>query len=60
MRLRVGRRILDLQQSLNEALEIQRYQAQHDLLTGIFNHAKILNILEKNHTGPSDKIQTWA
>lgn len=47
VRLRVGRRISDLQQSLNEALEVQRYQAQHDLLTGIFNHAKILNILEK-------------
>lgn len=47
MRLRVGRRILDLQQSLKEALEVQRYQAQHDLLTGILNHAEILNILEK-------------
>ncbi len=47
MRLRVGKRILNLQQSLNEALEVQRYQAQHDPLTGIFNHAQILNILEK-------------
>ncbi|MDD3271790.1 MAG: diguanylate cyclase [Syntrophomonadaceae bacterium] len=46
VRLRVGRRILDLQQSLKEALEVQRYQAQHDLLTGILNHAEILNILE--------------
>ena len=47
VRLRVGKRILDLQQSLKEALEVQRYQAQHDLLTGILNHANILNILEK-------------
>jgi two-component system cell cycle response regulator len=47
VRLRVGKRILDLQQSLNEALEVQRYQAQHDLLTGILNHTEILNILEK-------------
>ncbi len=47
VRLRVGRRILDLQQSLNDALEVQRHQAQHDRLTGIFNHVEILNILEK-------------
>ena len=47
VRLRVGKRILDLQQSLKEALEVQRYQAQHDRLTGIFNHVEILNILEK-------------
>lgn len=47
VRLRVGKRILELQQSLNEALEVQRYQAQHDLLTGILNHTEILNILEK-------------
>ncbi len=47
VRLRAGRRILDLHQSLKEALEVQRYQAQHDQLTGIFNHVEILNILEK-------------
>jgi diguanylate cyclase (GGDEF)-like protein len=47
LRLRTGKRILDLQQSLKEALEVQRFQAQHDRLTGIFNHVEILNILEK-------------
>ncbi len=47
VRLRVGRRILDLQQSLKETLEVQSYQAQHDRLTKIFNHVEILNILEK-------------
>lgn len=47
MRLRTGKRILELQQSLKEALEVQRFQAQHDRLTGIFNHVEILNILEK-------------
>lgn len=47
VRLRVGKRILNLQHSLNEALKTQRYQAEHDLLTGIFNHSKILNTLEK-------------
>lgn len=47
VRLRVGSRILALQQSLQEALEKQSYQARHDPLTGILNHREILNILEK-------------
>lgn len=47
VRLRVGKRIIDLQQSLSNALNTLRYQAQHDLLTGIYNHTKILKILEK-------------
>ena len=47
VRLRTGRRILDLQQSLQEALEVQRYQAQHDPLTGILNHGEILKELER-------------
>ncbi len=50
VRLRAGRRILDLQQSLQEALEIQRYQAQHDPLTGILNHGEILKVLEQELT----------
>lgn len=47
VRLRVGRRILDLQQSLQEALEDQRFLAQHDPMTGILNHGEILKVLEK-------------
>ena len=47
VRLRIGRRILELQQSLQDALEIQRYQAQHDPLTGILNHGEILRVLEQ-------------
>ncbi len=47
VRLRTGRRILDLQQSLQETLEIKRYQAQHDPLTGILNHREILRVLEQ-------------
>ncbi|MDD3852837.1 MAG: diguanylate cyclase [Syntrophomonadaceae bacterium] len=47
VRLRIGARILELQQSLQEALELQRYQAQHDPLTGILNHGEILRILEQ-------------
>lgn len=47
MRLRTGRRILNLQQSLFEALEIQLYQARHDPLTCILNHGEILRVLEQ-------------
>ena len=47
MRLRVGRRILELQHSLQEALEGQRYQAQHDPLTGILNRGEIVKVLER-------------
>jgi len=47
VRLRVGKRIVSLQQSLREALEAQRYQAQHDPLTGLLNHGEILRILDQ-------------
>lgn len=47
MRLKVGKRILELQQSLQEALEKQRYMAQHDALTGILNRGEIIKVLEK-------------
>jgi len=47
VRLRVGKRIVSLQKSLQEALEVQRYQAQHDPLTGLLNHGEILRILDQ-------------
>lgn len=47
VRLRTGRRIVKLQQSLQEALEILSYQAQHDPLTGILNHGEILSMLDR-------------
>lgn len=47
VRLRVGKRIVSLQKSLQEALEIQSYQAQHDPLTGLLNHGEILRILDQ-------------
>jgi len=47
VRLRVGKRIVTLQKSLQEALELQRYQAQHDPLTGLLNHGEILRILDQ-------------
>ena len=45
VRLRAGRRILDLQQQLMEAREALRVQATHDALTGLFNRARVLEIL---------------
>ena len=46
-RLRSGRRILELQQQLIAAREAFRLQATHDLLTGPWNHAAILDILQR-------------
>jgi diguanylate cyclase (GGDEF)-like protein len=45
VRLRAGRRILDLQQQLMEAREALRVQATHDALTGLFNRGRVLEIL---------------
>ena len=45
VRLRAGRRILDLQQELLRAREELREQATHDALTGLHNRAAILDIL---------------
>jgi diguanylate cyclase (GGDEF)-like protein len=46
-RLRSGRRILELQQQLIAAREAFRLQATHDLLTSLWNHAAILDILRR-------------
>jgi two-component system, cell cycle response regulator len=45
VRLRAGRRILDLQQELMLAREALREQATHDALTGLWNRAAILETL---------------
>jgi two-component system, cell cycle response regulator len=45
VRLRAGRRILDLQEALLQAREALRIQATHDALTGLHNRASILEIL---------------
>lgn len=47
VRLRAGRRILDLQSELVEAREALRRQATHDGLTGVWNRTAILDILER-------------
>ena len=45
VRLRAGRRILDLQQQLMEAREALRVQATHDALTSLLNRGRVLEIL---------------
>jgi diguanylate cyclase (GGDEF)-like protein len=45
VRLRAGRRIIELQDELIAAREALREKAAHDPLTGLWNHEKILRIL---------------
>lgn len=47
MRLRAARRILDLQSTFVNARESLRTQATHDSLTGLPNHAGIIDILRR-------------
>jgi len=46
-RLAAGRRILELQSPLLETLNLCRFQATHDPLTGAWNHRAILEALER-------------
>ena len=46
-RLRVGERILQLQDDLLAAQEALRFQATHDALTGLKNRGEILEILQR-------------
>jgi two-component system cell cycle response regulator len=48
VRLRAGRRILDLQEELLQAREALREQATHDSLTGLLNRASILETLHND------------
>ena len=45
VRLRAGRRILDLQRQLMQAREELRVQATHDFLTGLLNRSRVFEIL---------------
>jgi two-component system cell cycle response regulator len=46
-RLRVGKRILQLQEELIQARESLRFQATHDALTGIWNRAASMDLLHR-------------
>jgi diguanylate cyclase (GGDEF)-like protein len=47
VRLRAGRRIIELQDELITAREALRAKATHDPLTGLWNHEEILRILDR-------------
>jgi two-component system cell cycle response regulator len=47
VRLRAGRRIIELQNELLAAREILHAKATHDSLTGLLNHEEIIDILDK-------------
>jgi two-component system, cell cycle response regulator len=49
-RLRVGQRILDLQDSLLAAQEELRFRASHDALTSVSNRGTILETLQREHS----------
>jgi two-component system cell cycle response regulator len=46
-RLRTGERILQLEDTLVEAREEMRFRATHDLLTGLWNRAVIMELLQR-------------
>ena len=48
MRLRGGRRIVDLQEQLITAREALRYQVEHDQLTGLPSRARMTMLLRTN------------
>jgi diguanylate cyclase (GGDEF)-like protein len=46
-RLRVGQRILDLQNRLSGALKTSEFRATHDFLTGLYNRGALMELLER-------------
>jgi two-component system cell cycle response regulator len=46
-RLRVGERILQLQERLESALAASEFRASHDPLTGLYNRGTIVSLLER-------------
>ncbi len=47
VRLRAGRRVIELQEQLVSARETLRFEAMHDSLTGLLNRGAVLEQLEK-------------
>ena len=60
VRLRAGKRILDLQEELLRAREALRIQATHDGLTGLHNRTSILDILHNELARGSREGQPLA
>lgn len=58
VRVRAGRRILDLQDQLMRTKEALREQATHDSLTGCWNRATVMDILSRELTR-SRREQSW-
>jgi two-component system, cell cycle response regulator len=58
VRVRAGRRILDLQEQLMQAKEALRDQATHDSLTGCWNRASVMDILTRE-LARSRREETW-
>jgi len=58
VRVRAGRRILDLQELLMQAKEELRIQATHDSLTGCWNRATVMDILGRE-LARSKRERTW-
>ena len=46
-RVRVGLRLLELEDSLVQAREAMRFKATHDALTGVWNRGAIMDILDR-------------
>jgi diguanylate cyclase (GGDEF)-like protein len=46
-RLRVGLRLLELEDTLVQARDVMRFKAMHDVLTGVWNRGAILEALER-------------
>jgi len=49
-RLRVGIRLLELEDNLVQARELMRLKATHDVLTGVWNRGAVLDTLERELT----------
>lgn len=59
-RLRAGKRILDLEEQLIEAREALRIQATRDPITGLWNHAAIVEALQRELARVSRERQPLA
>ena len=59
-RIRVGLRLLELEDNLVEAREAMRFKATHDALTGVWNRGAILETLEREISRSRREGFPWA